>query len=116
MVCHFTIPFFSHKSEINYIKWKYSIILEFIQVIYTDYFSRYIKDWGVPPLSKEQWQRLLNIVYMEALVTATSECGDRSIKHYQTYRHTKSLNELTGRKKPQYLMGEMLKLSSHRTV
>ncbi len=85
-------------------------------MVYTDYFSRYIKECGVPPLSKEQWQRLLNIVYMEALVTATSECGERRIKNYQTYRHTKSLNELTGRKKPYYLIGEMLKLSDQKPV
>lgn len=78
---------------------------------YTDYFSRYLKEFGVPKLSRKQWQRLLNIVYMETLVTATSESGERNIKHHQTYRHTKSLNELTGLKKPYYLMQEMLKLS-----
>lgn len=81
---------------------------------YTDHFSFYIKHYGVPPLNQKQWGRLLNIVFMESLITASSECGERAIKHSQTYRHTKSLNDLTGRKKPHYLLDEMLKLSKEK--
>jgi len=78
---------------------------------YTDHFSFYLRNYGIPQLNKVQWERLLNIVFMEALITATSECGSKAIKTTQTYRHTKSLNELTGRKKPEHLLREMLTLS-----
>jgi hypothetical protein len=83
-------------------------------MVYCDYFSSYLNNNAVPKLSKEQWQRMLNIVYMEAIVTATSECGANAIKNYNSYRQVKSLNQLTGRKKPYYLMLEMLKLSEQK--
>ncbi|OAB79757.1 hypothetical protein [Cochleicola gelatinilyticus] len=78
---------------------------------YTDYFSFYLKNYGVPDLSAEQWQRLLNIVFMESLIVSSSETQQISKNHNKTYRQTKSLNSLTGRKEPILLMKEMLKLS-----
>ncbi|MGJ8665080.1 MAG: hypothetical protein ACSHW7_01835 [Patiriisocius sp.] len=83
---------------------EYFLNLEFIQVKYTEYFvEQHNQHHSGSNLSKEQTQRMLNIVKAECLWI--NECG------MEKYLLRKEINRLTGRRKPEILWEEMIKLS-----
>ena len=61
---------------------------------YSDYFSHHFKYHGIPKLNLEQYQRMLNIVFMEGYLSWLSDNRNEKIKNLAVrYRGIKSLNE-----------------------
>jgi len=79
---------------------------------YSDYLSYHIKYYGIPKLNLEQYQRLMNIVFMEGHLSGLSNNSNETVRNSKLrYRGIKSLNELTKRLPPQNLLIQMEKLS-----
>tara|TARA_R110000851_G_C13101390_1_gene568474 strand:+ start:13584 stop:13874 length:291 start_codon:yes stop_codon:yes gene_type:complete len=82
---------------------------------YSDYFSYHLKYYGIPKLNLEQYQRMMNIVFMEGYLSGLSDNPSEKIKNSAIrYRGIKSLNELTKRLPPQNLLIQMEKLSEKK--
>lgn len=82
---------------------------------YSDYFGMQIKNFGLPKLNKEQFQRMMNIAFVEGLIVGMSERGKNDTTYtWKHYRDKKSLNELTKRLPPEKLYFEMIKLSEKK--
>jgi hypothetical protein len=80
---------------------------------YSDYFSHHFKYYGIPNLNLEQYQRLMNIVFMEGHLSGLSENPKDTLRNSTLrYRGIKSLNQLTKRLPPNKLLDEMEKLST----
>tara|TARA_R110000787_G_scaffold11399_3_gene37803 strand:- start:283 stop:498 length:216 start_codon:yes stop_codon:yes gene_type:complete len=68
-----------------------------------------VKNFGVPKLNKEQFGRMMNIVFIEGLIVGNYDAGHRYLK--EGYRNRKSLNELTKRMTPEKLYQDLIKKS-----
>lgn len=73
-----------------------------------------IKNFGVPKLNREQFERFMNIVFIEGMIAGTSEEGNPDKYMNKRYRQGKTLNELTERKRPELLYDQMKKLSEKK--
>ncbi|MAO10889.1 MAG: hypothetical protein CMC07_08410 [Flavobacteriaceae bacterium] len=82
---------------------------------YTYYFSDRIRNDGVPKLNQEQFRRMMNIVFVEGMLTAFNQPSvDRIDLMHKRYRDIKSLNELTKRLRPEILYDQMKRLSEKK--
>lgn len=85
---------------------------------YTNYFSSVIKEQGRFNLDTCQFQRFMNIVYVEGVITGLMKIKE-SIKDSPEpykydlliFRQDKTLTELTGNLEPNELIMEMMELS-----
>ena len=73
-----------------------------------------VKNFGAPKLNTEQFQRMMNIIHIESLISGLFHKDEYKDKFEFRYRQSKSLNELTGRKTPEVLYKEMIRLSSQQ--
>jgi|TARA_R100000479_G_scaffold174871_1_gene124280 hypothetical protein len=91
------------------------LFLGIIPMKYTYYFSDRIRNDGVPKLNQEQFRRMMNIVFVEGMLTAFSQPSvDRIDLMHKRYRDIKSLNELTNRLRPEILYDQMKRLSEKK--
>ncbi len=77
---------------------------------YSEHFGVMVKNFGVPNLNKEQFQRMMNIVFIEGLIVGNYDAGNRYLK--EAYRNRKSLNELTKRMTPENLYQNLIDKST----
>jgi hypothetical protein len=69
-----------------------------------------VKNFGVPNLNKEQFQRMMNIVFIEGLIVGNYDAGSKYLE--EGYRNRKALNKLTNRKTPENLYQELIDKSN----
>lgn len=62
-------------------------------MIYAEYFGLQVKNFGVPKLNVEQFQRMMNIIHIEGIILGMRESAEPDKYIHQRYRQTKSLNE-----------------------
>ncbi len=73
---------------------------------YSEHFGLMVKNFGVPKLNKEQFQRMMNIIFIEGLIVGNYDAGSRYLE--EGYRNRKALNKLTNRKTPEKLYQELI--------
>ncbi|MDP2686434.1 MAG: hypothetical protein Q8O62_04380 [Aequorivita sp.] len=83
-------------------------------MIYAEYFGLQVKNFGVPKLNVEQFQRMMNIIHIEGIILGMSESGEPDRYYTKRYRQTKSFNELTKRLSPEKVYAEMVRLSEKK--
>ncbi len=81
---------------------------------YTHFFSLMIKTQGIPQLGVDQFQRLMNIVYLEGRISSYSLIEtDHKRLFLRKFRMEKQLTDLTGNQHPNNLIQEMITLSEN---
>ena len=83
---------------------------------YANFFSSVTKDNGQPNLSPDQFRRMMNIVYIEGVISGIKRIKEKETGQYFKYdvlifKHDSVLTELTGNLKPNALLREMYNLS-----
>ena len=82
---------------------------------YTKYFSIIISSKGQPHLSDYQYQRFMNIVFVEGVIEglqkANKQLNNRSFD-ILIFKYQKKLTDLTGHLKPEQLIKEMVSYSN----
>ena len=85
---------------------------------YSKYFGLITKENGALNLSKNQFQRLMNIVFIEGVINGMNKAkesykGTEKYYRYDTliFRHSMKLSDLTGNLPPERLLKEMFKLN-----
>jgi hypothetical protein len=87
-------------------------------MIYANYFSSVTKDNGQPNLSADQFRRMMNIIYIEGVISGIKRIKEKETGQYFKYdvlifKHDAVLTELTGNLKPGMLLREMYRLSKN---
>jgi hypothetical protein len=62
---------------------------------YSEHFGIMVKNFGVPKLNKGQFQRMMNIVFIEGLIVGNYDAGSRYLE--EGCRNRKALNKPTNR-------------------
>ncbi len=85
---------------------------------YSMYFGYRIKHYGLPFFNKEQFQRMMNIVFIEGVMSGMNQTGSfkETFHQQKRYAHTKTLNKLTKRYPPESLYKEMIRLSQQNPM
>ena len=85
---------------------------------YTKHFSFIVKENGQPQLSSEQFRRVMNIVFLEGVISGLRKVKESNKNTDQFYkydmlifREEKRLTELTGNIRSESLLKEMMSLS-----
>ena len=87
-------------------------------MIYSNYFSSATKQNGPPNLNAEQFRRMMNIVFIEGILqgVARVKSQEKEEEHRYDlliYSQNNKLAGLTRNLKPEELMVEMHRLSTH---
>ena len=87
-------------------------------MIYANYFSSVTKDNGQPNLSADQFRRMMNIVYIEGVISGIKRIKEKEKgQHFKhdilIFKHGSVLTGLTGNLKPNALLREMYLLSKN---
>ena len=84
---------------------------------YTKYFGLITKEQGRLNLSTEQFQRMMNIVYLEGVISGLNKAKEtyKDTNQYYKYdtiifKHEVQLTDLTGNLTPDLLIEEMMRL------
>ena len=85
-------------------------------MLYSNYFSSFTKDNGPPNLNPDQFRRLMNIIYLEGVITGIKRIKDKEKTQPFKYdilifKHDNVLTDLTGNLNPRELLREMYMLS-----
>lgn len=80
---------------------------------YTKYFSHHIKYNGIPQLSISQFQRMMNIVFVEGSINSLPKLNGQGYSYtLESFKNQKALTELTGNLTPENLYTDMIRLSN----
>jgi hypothetical protein len=85
-------------------------------MIYTRYFASVTKENGQPNLSPDQFRRMMNIVFVEGILSGMGKIKEMDTTQYYKYdtlifKQDTVLTDLTGNLKPGELLKEMHRLS-----
>jgi len=85
-------------------------------MIYTRYFASVTKENGQPNLNPDQFRRLMNIVFVEGVLSGMTKIKEMDKTEYFKYdtlifKQDTVLTDLTGNLKPGDLLREMYRLS-----
>ncbi len=69
-----------------------------------------VKNFRVPKLNKEQFQRMMNNVFIEGLIVGNYDGAKRYLE--EGFRNRKSLNKVTNRKRPEKLYQKLIDKSN----
>ena len=90
---------------------------------YTRYFGLITKEQGRLNLSTEQFQRMMNIVYVEGVILGLNNAKEtyKNTKQYYKYdtlilRQEIQLSDLTSNLAPDLLLKEMMRFSNENLV
>lgn len=85
---------------------------------YTKYFAFLTKEYGPPQLSNYQFARMMNIIYVEGVISGINKIKEnyKNTPEFTRFdliifRKQRSLTELTGNIKPEDLIKEMMSFS-----
>lgn len=79
---------------------------------YTKYFSHHVEYNGIPHFSILQFQRMMNIVFMEGSINSLPQLNGQGYSYtLESFKKQRVLTELTGNLTPENLYIEMIRLS-----
>ena len=85
---------------------------------YTNYFSSIVKEQGPPHLNPDQFRRMMNIVFLEGMISGMEKVKakekSQSFKYDMLiFKQNQILTKLTGNLKPSLLIREMYQMSNY---
>ena len=85
---------------------------------YTNYFSSIVKEQGPPHLNPDQFRRMMNIVFLEGMISGMEKVKAKEKSQSFKYdmlilKQNQILTKLTGNLKPSLLIREMYQMSNY---